>query len=268
MGLPQDYVRRVDEEDAPMAEDRARPDDAGRGLPSSSDTGGAVSDSLARQLSEFARSLQDQDDVQQTLDAIVHAAAETVPGAQEASLSIILKRREVQTRAATSDLPRAVDHAQYATGQGPCLDTLYEHETVRLPDMATEQRWPEFAKEARQLGVASMLSLQLYVQGDDLGALNLFSWATDAFSDESERIGLLFAAHAGVAMADAQQQEHLRRAIDSRDLIGQAKGILMERYHLRADPAFAVLVRVSQATNRKLTDICAELTDTGSLPET
>ena len=241
---------------------------AGRGRPSHGRAGdGGVVDALAGQLSVLARTLQEETDVAKTLTAIVHAAAGTVPGAQHASISSILNRREVHTPAATSDLSRAVDRAQYTTGQGPCLDTLYDHETVRVSDLATEQRWPEFAKEARQLGAGSRLSLQLYVHGDDLGALNLLNDERDAFGDDSERIGLLFAAHAGVAMADAQEQQHLRKAIDSRDLIGQAKGILMERYKMSADQAFALLVRVSQAANRKLVNVCEELVHTGEVPQ-
>jgi GAF domain-containing protein len=244
-----------------------RTDDGARGRPSSSDTGRPGGEErLAHQLGRLARALQDEEDVDRTLEAIVHAVSGTVPGAQEASVSLIRRRREVETGASTGELPRAVDQAQYDTGQGPCLDSLYEHETVRVADMATERRWPEFARRATALGVGSMLSLQLFVRGSDLGALNLFSRERDAFSDDSERVGLLFAAHAGVALAGARQQDQLRRALDTRDLIGQAKGMLMERYRISADQAFAVLVRVSQAGNRKLVQICEELVDTGQVP--
>ena len=248
--------------------DRPAPTDAGdRGRPSRDDTGrpGGGEERLAHQLGRLARTLQEETDVGPTLDAIVQAVSGTVPGAQEASISLIRRRREVHTGASTGELPRAVDKAQYATGEGPCLDTLYEHETVRVADMAAERRWPAFARQAADLGVGSMLSLQLYVRGSDLGVLNLFSRERDAFDDDSERVGLLFAAHAGVALAGAQQQAQLRRAVDTRDLIGQAKGMLMERYRIDADRAFAVLVRVSQADNRKLVDVCAELVRTGAV---
>ena len=239
-----------------------------RGRPSRDDTGHPGGEEhLAHQLGRLARTLQEEEDVGRTLDAIVHAVSGTVPGAQEASISRIRRRREVHTAASTGELPRAVDQAQYDTAQGPCLDTLYEHETVRVVDMAAERRWPDFSRRAAGLGVGSMLALQLYVRGSDLGALNLFSRERAAFTDDSERVGLLFAAHAGVALAGAQQQAELRRAVDTRDLIGQAKGMLMERYRISADQAFAVLVRVSQAGNRKLVDICAELVDTGRVPD-
>ena len=114
----------------------------------------------------------------------------------------------------------------------------------------------------------SSLSLQLFVEGDNLGALNLYARQPHAFGEESEDVGLLLAAHAAVAVAGARAEEHLRRAVDSRDLIGQAKGILMERYKITADQAFQVLARVSQQTNRRLADVADELTQTGSVPGT
>ncbi len=139
-------------------------------------------------------------------------------------------------------------------------------QTVRVSDTASEDRWPEFAKRAAQLGVGSMLSFQLYVVGDNLGALNLYNREPDAFDDESEHVGLLFASHVAVAMAGAQRNEQLIRAIGTRDLIGQAKGILMERHKLTAEQAFMLLVRASQATHTKLRDIAEQLTTVGQLP--
>ncbi len=237
----------------------------GRGRPSSAFTGHAAADELAVKLSDLARTLQDEDTAQETLDAIVGAAVGTVPGAQEAGLTVVIRRREVETQAATADLVRQVDKAQYETGEGPCLDATYKHRTVRLPDMTQEKRWPEFTRCAVELGVRSMLSFQLYVHRGNLGALNLYSCERNAFDDESEHVGLLFAAHAAVAMSGARQQEQLRRAIAVRDLIGQAKGVLMERHKLTADQAFALLVRASQQTNSKLVDVAEYLVDTGEL---
>jgi GAF domain-containing protein len=150
--------------------------------------------------------------------------------------------------------------------EGPCLDAVWEQETVRVEDMRTETRWPRFAAEAVALGVLSSLSLQLFVEGDNLGALNLYARQPHAFGEESEDVGLVLAAHAAVAVAGARTEQHLRRAVSSRDLIGQAKGILMERYRISADQAFQVLARVSQQTNRRLADVADELTRTRSVP--
>ncbi|SIR47993.1 GAF domain-containing protein [Microbispora rosea] len=237
----------------------------GQGRPSAAYTGHAADDELAVRLSDLARTLQGEDTAQETLDAIVAAAVDTVPGAQHAGLTVVIRRREVETQAATGDIVGEVDRAQYETGEGPCLDATYRHRTVRLSDMTQEKRWPEFTRRAVDLGVKSMLSFQLYVQKDNLGALNLYSSEKNAFDDESEHVGLLFAAHAAVAMSGARQQEQLRNALAVRDLIGQAKGVLMERHKLTADQAFALLVRASQETNTKLADIAEYLVDTGVL---
>lgn len=164
-------------------------------------------------LGELARSLHEQSSVEDTLHGIVTAALGTVPGAEYAALSVIEARRAVPTRAGTADVVYKVDQVQYDTGEGLCLDALYQQHTVRLSDMAAETRWPRFTDRVAELGIGSMLSFQLYVEQDNLGALNLYAQHSDAFSDESEQVGLLFATHAAVAMADAQQHQQLTRAI-------------------------------------------------------
>lgn len=240
-----------------------------RGELSSDENGSAVEDdSLAWRLSELARTLQAEDGLDKTLRQIVDTAVDTVPGARHASISRIVRRREVKTLAATGELPRAVDHAQYDAGEGPCLDTLYDQETVRLSDLGTERRWPKFTARAVELGVGSMLSVQMFVQEDGLGALNLQSTEPNAFDDNSEHVAVMFAAHAAVAMSHEQEQQDLRAAVSTREVIGQAQGILMERFKITADMAFRLLVLASQDTNRKLRDIADELTATGELPGT
>jgi GAF domain-containing protein len=251
---------------AMVTEDRNGDRATGRGKPSSTYAGEETGwNALAEELSALARTLQDETDVDATLRAIVTAAVGTVPGADYASISAVRARREVRTLAATGDLARAVDQAQYDTGEGPCLESLYEQRTVRLPDLTAETRWPKFAARAADIGLGGMLAIQLYVIGEDLGALNLHSTGPHAFTDDSEQVGLLFASHAAVAMVGAQEQEQLRTAISSRDLIGQAEGILMERYKIGAQEAFRRLVLASQATNIKLIDVADHLTRTGLL---
>jgi transcriptional regulator with GAF, ATPase, and Fis domain len=220
---------------------------------------------LALRLSELARSLHDERTTQDTLDGIVASAVDTVPGARHAGLMVVERRGRIETRAVTGRLVCDVDQVQYDTDEGPCLDAIFHHRTVRLVDIAAERRWPEFARRTRALGVRSMLSVRLFVRRDTLGALNLYSPEVDAFDDESEHVGLLYAAHAAVAMADARQQEQLTHAVEIRDLIGQAKGILMERHKLTGEQAFALLVRTSQTLNVKLVDVARHLTEAGEL---
>jgi transcriptional regulator with GAF, ATPase, and Fis domain len=238
---------------------------SGHGQPSAEDQGTAVSDGLAQQLSDLARSLQAEHDTTAMLDEVVTAAVALIPGVQEGSISVVTHRRNVSSHNASGELPERVDAIQEEVGEGPCLDAVYEQQTVRVPYLAHEERWPRFAKRAVDIGVGSMLSFQLYVEGDNLGALNLYSREPNAFDDESEHIGLLFASHAAVAFADAQKLDQLNSAVETRDLIGQAKGILMERYRISAEQAFRVLTRVSQQRNRKLRDLAAELADTRHL---
>lgn len=237
-----------------------------QGQPATSAEGGYQGhDQLAQQLSDIARNLHREATLHDTLMGIVRAAVDNVPGVQSAGITVVEARRKVSTQAWTDEVVRNCDRAQYETGQGPCLDSVYEQQTVRLSDMHAEQRWPEFTRQAAEYGIGSMLSLQLYVNGDNLGALNLYSSSPDAFNDESEHIGLLLASHAAVAMASARREEQLVHAIDTRDLIGQAKGILMERYNISSSQAFSLLIQASQTTNVKLRDIADHLTATGEL---
>ncbi|WP_244523848.1 GAF and ANTAR domain-containing protein [Blastococcus sp. DSM 46786] len=222
---------------------------------------------LGETMSRVARRLQEEHgDVEATLAAITTAAVAAVPGADECGISYVIGRRRVEARAATSDLPREVDRLQSRVQQGPCLDAVFEEETVRVDDVAGERRWPEFAQEAAALGAGSMMCFRLFVEGDRLGALNVYARAAGAFGEEAQEIGQMFASHAAVALAGAEHESNLRVGMGTRDLIGQAKGILMERHKLTAEQAFDVLAKVSQELNRKLLDVARELADTGAVP--
>ena len=246
--------------------DQEAPSAQGQGQPSAQDSGSATGkDELALQLGDLARSLEEEDDPEATLVKVVAAAVALIPGAQEGSISVVRGRRDVESQAPSSELPRQVDALQAETGEGPCMDAVFEQQTVRVPDMATEARWPRFAARAHALGAGSMLSFQLYVEGDNLGALNLYSRERNAFDDESEHVGLLFATHAAVAFAGVQKESQLRQAIATRDLIGIAKGILVERHKVTPDQAFTLLTRASQNTNRKLREVADDLVHSGQL---
>jgi len=223
-------------------------------------------DDLAATLSELARSLEDEDTVESTLLGIVRAAVGTIPGAGHAGI-LTVERRDLRTSAATDELVVRVDDAQRDTGQGPCMDALFKDRTVRVPDLATEQRWPDFVPKAAALELGSMLSIQLYVHDDSLGALNLYARRAAAFDEASEYVGQLFAAHASIAMSGAQKQDQLIQAMATRDLIGQAKGILMERHKITGEQAFALLVGASQRTNVKLRDVAEHLVTSGELAD-
>ncbi|RKR20049.1 GAF and ANTAR domain-containing protein [Arthrobacter oryzae] len=224
-----------------------------------------VSAVLATQLSDLARELQQENDVHAVLSGIVHAALDLIPGVANASISLVTGRKKVDSEVASGDLPRLVDALQNSTGQGPCLDAAYHERVVRVPDLSREDRWPAFSRGAVKLGARSMLSIQLFVEGDRLGALNLYGAEANAFTDESEQVGLLVAAHAAVAFADSQKISQLGEALISRQLIGQAEGILMERYKITAEQAFLLLSRVSSKANIKLRDVAEHLASSGEI---
>jgi len=234
------------------------------GQPSAQDTGTQVAlDALARRLADAARSLQRQTSPQQVLDGVVTLAASMVPGADEATITMVRKDRHCYSAAATSELASDFDVFQDETGEGPCLDAIWQQETVRVDDLGSDPRWPVLGPRAAERGVGSMLCLQLFVHRDTLGALDLLAREASAFTDESEHVGLLLASHAAIAAADAQHLENVTSALVNRDLIGQAKGILMERFKITAEQAFAVLAKVSQDTNRKVSAVAEELARTG-----
>jgi len=210
---------------------------------------------LAETLADVARALLDEDDVEATLKKITALAVETIDGSDHAGVSLIEGRR-VSTPAASDDVPAQVDAIQYETDQGPCVDAIREHETFRIDDLASEDRWGEFSRRAaEETGVASMLSFRLFAQGDTMGALNLYSKQRSAFDDEALAVGSVFATHAAVALAGAQQNEQMDKALQSRDVIGQAKGILMAQQNVSADEAFDILRRASQRMNIKLREL-------------
>ena len=252
-------------EEEPWRADRSAESSEEQGpAPAPGDGQGATGASghLGEVMGQVARSLQEEHgDVEATLQTVTATAVGIVPGAEECTVTYVTGRRRVEPRAATGDLPREVDEMQDRIQEGPCLDAVWEESTVRVDDMRTETRWPRFAAEAARSGVLSSLSLQLFVEGDNLGALNIYARQPHAFGEESEDVGLVLAAHAAVAVAGAQNEEHLRRAVSSRDVIGQAKGILMERRGIGADEAFEVLREASQALNVKLARVALTLVE-------
>ncbi|SHF70820.1 GAF domain-containing protein [Jatrophihabitans endophyticus] len=198
------------------------------------------------------------------LGRIVAAAVSEVGPVEHAGITEVDHRR-VYTRAASGDLVHRIDAVQYRTNQGPCLDSLREQVTVRCDDLTEETRWPKYAKAAVDEGLRSLLSVQLFVHGANLGALNLYARDVHAFSDDDESTAMLLASHAAVAMKGNEVEVNLRTALASRDRIGQAKGILMERYKISDTEAFDLLVLASQRTHRKLRDVADELAATGEL---
>jgi GAF domain-containing protein len=225
----------------------------------------------AAEFAGLARELSVQPDLPSTLAAITRNAVETVQGAEFAAITLTSKGGHYRTVAETGDLPREVDRIQYATGEGPCVDSLREQAHVfRTDDVKTDPRWPVFGPLARErTDVVSMMSHRLYLEGDDnLGALNLYSREPAAFTDHSLSTLDMLATHAAIALAKAGAQaenQHLQTALASNRSIGTAVGILMATYKVTQDQAFDLLRMASQHSHRKLNDIARDVADTGTL---
>jgi GAF domain-containing protein len=222
------------------------------------------------QFADTARAMSTRGDLPQMLEEAVHAATELVEGCDHAGITIIHGRRRVTTDVATDDVVRRGDEMQYELGDGPCLQAIYEHETIHSDDLTREERWPRWSRyAAEELGVRSMLCLRLYTARDDtVGGLNLYGDRVRAFPPSERHTALALAAHVAVAYVAAHEHSGLESALATRTIIGQAEGMLMQRYSLTESQAFDVLRRHSQAENRKLHDVATELVMGGPIDGT
>jgi putative methionine-R-sulfoxide reductase with GAF domain len=219
----------------------------------------------ARVLAEAARAIATQESVASTADEIAALAVTVVPGVDTAGVSRA-SNGKVHTLAALDELAGAVDVAQQELGEGPCLDAAWEDRTLLIDDMSCEKRWPRLAERARALGVHSLLACHLSSERGMRTALNLYSRQPHAFDESSVGIAVIYATHATIALDSARLESDLRAAVDSRQGIGQAVGILMERHRLTAKQAFDLLVRTSQQVNRKVRDLAGIIVATGIDP--
>ena len=222
---------------------------------------------LHAQLADASRELHAEPDTKHTLERSVALATELIPNCHYAGISMVHRDRTIDTPAATDQMARRGDELQYAVGEGPCLDAIWHYDTVISADLAEEDRWTRWApRVAAELNVRSMLCLRLFTSTDLVGALNLYSKQIDAFDDDDAYTGTYLAAQIAVQVAETQESEGLRISALNRAVIGQAQGILMERYNTGAEEAFNVLRRVSQDNNTKLIRVADELVRTRRTP--
>ncbi|MGZ5417555.1 MAG: GAF and ANTAR domain-containing protein [Nocardioides sp.] len=222
--------------------------------------------SFAQQLADAARSMQGGTNTQETLDKVVLVATEIIHGCDLVGISIV-HPDGIDTPAGSDERLNRIDELQFRLREGPCFDALRTHETVHSRDLATDERWPTWGPlVAKEIGVVCIVSYRLFTTEDTLGALNLYAREPDAFDTDDIYNGQALAAHVAVALAASQNAEHLEIAIVNRTVIGRAEGILMERFDLAPDQAFAVLRRVSQRRNVRLNRVAEELVRTRETP--
>jgi GAF domain-containing protein len=199
------------------------------------------------ELARLARTVRGKDgDLGLTLDAVVATAVEVVEPARFASINLMLKGK-FSPQAALGQPPHVLDRLQLRLGAGPCIEASTSQSVIHVADTRTDGRWPRYEKCAAQLQVLSMLCAPLWVDEQRVGSLSLYAVEPDAFDARDLRLAELLAVHAALALSDAGRAEKLREAAANRDIIGQAKGVLMERHQLTAAAAFDLLTPRSAA---------------------
>lgn len=219
---------------------------------------------IAVALAQAARDINSPRDLDSTLDAIVHTAQRSLPGIDHVGISIVHRNGTIETRAGSDQLVWELDQLQYDLGEGPCLHAVRTQPVVRVDDLRAEQRWPRYVPLAVARGVRAQLGLRLYIEEQTLGGINLYSTSADRIDTEVEHAAQLFAVHAALALGRAQREEDLNAALQTRKVIGQAIGMVMERYQLDEARAFEYLTRVSQHSNIKLRDVAQEIVEQGN----
>jgi len=214
---------------------------------------------LALALAEVAESMTGPTELDETLQVITRCTVDTIPGIVEASISVTTKDGEIKTLAPTGPMVIRADHLQYELGEGPCLHAALEEPVVAVNDLAADPRWPDFGPKAAALGFGSQVAFQFRAMPHVRGALNLYAVEPNAIDQDSIHLGSMFAGQVAVAMGWARQDQTLTEALATRNVIGQAVGIVMERYKLDSDRAFAFLTRLSQTSNTKLNLIATAL---------
>jgi GAF domain-containing protein len=213
-------------------------------------------------MAELARAVAAPRSVDDVLCDVTTTAKELIPGTDTAGVLLIAGGGKFESLAATDDLPHRLDELQMKYTEGPCVQAAVDELIVRTDDFREELRWPRYTAAAVEIGVLSALSFKLYTSDRTAGALNLFSFKPNAFDAEAETIGAVLAAHAAAAILASRQGQQLESALSTRDRIGQAKGIIMERYGVDDVRAFEMLRRLSQDSNTKLIDIAQRVIDT------
>lgn len=235
------------------------PDALGRPEPADTQE---TADAFAR----LAVELHDADGVVETVEAVAQFALQAL-NCSYAGIALNSRGARPEIAAVTDPVVAEVFEMQLASETGPLVTALRDRISVQIRDTSTEERWPEWTAKVAALGVRSVLDVPL-VAGSQrtVGVLGLYSPNPDAFGADDEAIAYILARHASVAVATARHEASMAQAVDARKLVGQAMGILMERFAIDGDRAFAILKRYSQDTNTKLRDVAQQLIDTRRLP--
>lgn len=223
-------------------------------------------DGIHRRIAELMQELhgRTEADADTVIAELVEHAAAEIPGAQYAGVTVTRNAKHIDTPAATHKWPILLDEIQQLHREGPCLTAAWEQRTVHVADLEHEDRFPNYRRDAlEKTPIRSVMAFQLFIADETMGALNVYAKTPNAFGPESRELGLVFAAHSSVAWNSAKRDEQFKQALASRDTIGQAKGMIMERYSVDAVQAFALLRKLSQDSNVPLIQVAADLIAAG-----
>jgi GAF domain-containing protein len=215
---------------------------------------------LSAALTHAAHTINQARTLEETLQTIAETALRSIPSVEHVGVAVLDRNGTAVTMAATSELVIALDKLQYSMNQGPCVDTLHDAIVVSAPRIRDDPRWPEYAPAAAELGLKAQLAVRLHLDGQGIvGGLNMYVTGSEDIDPQAPDIADLFAAHAALALVRAREVDHLREAMRTRDVVGQAVGMLMATYDLTPDGAFGFLVRSSSHSNAKVRDIAARM---------
>ena len=201
--------------------------------------------------SQMALDLHDEPTAERTIERIAEYAM-VGTSCDDAGIMLVHARNQIETASATSQRVAESHNLQIVHDEGPCLDAIEGDAVYVSTDVGNDPRWQKWGPAVAELGIHSALSLRLQTRQRRYGSLNLYADRVDAFDDDDLAVASIFVRHASVAIANAHNEEGLQVAVDARKLIGQAQGILMERFDIDADRAFEFLRRQSQDHNVKL----------------
>jgi hypothetical protein len=233
-----------------------------QGRSASPDSGGSILTRMSDVVRDLGSQIGSDLDLGATLEELTATAAQLIPGAAHAGITVSKRPSDIETVAATDSYPTLLDDIQRNCNEGPCLSAARGDRLVQVDDLNTDNRWPRYSREAvATTPIRSVLSLQLFAHRLSAASLNLYSQDVRAFSAESAKLGLVFAAYTTLTWSMLRRDQHFRKGLSSRDTIGQAKGVLMERFHIDAEAAFELLKRRSQTSNKPVIEIARRLTD-------
>lgn len=225
-----------------------------------------ISPEILTALQELSALLECDDSIDRTLQTVVELSVATLPGCDSAGVTL-RAAGQTRTAAASDEYALSIDEIQYDLDDGPCVEALEREVAIHIDSVAEETRWPQFVRRASEKGLRSSVSQPLRPEGST-GALNLYATKEHAFDEKAIQISEIFAKQATIALHNADAyvaarrlSEQLNEALRSRDLIGQAKGILMEREGIDDEAAFEMLKTASQNSNVKLREVAQRIVD-------